>query len=184
MDWDRRSGPAGARAVVLAMPGPQAVRLLARRPDLAAVADQPYDPAIAVVARFERRTWPEFDAAFVSDLPIRWLADDGRSRGDGAPVLVAHTTPDVARPLLDDPSAALEPALAAVRTVLGITDEPAETLVQRWTFAQPAEGRDDTFHLTDDGVGLCGDGWAPKSKVEAAWRSGADLGDALVARLA
>ena len=175
---------AEARAVVLAMPGPQAVRLLASRPDLAEVADQPYDPAIAVVLRFADRTWPEFDAAFVSDLPIRWLADDGRSRGDGAPVLVAHTTPDVARPLLDDPDSAAGPALEAVRAILGIDDEPVETRVQRWTFAQPAEGRDATFHLSDDLLGLCGDGWAAKSKVEAAWRSGDDLGAALAQRLA
>ena len=170
-----------ARAVVLAMPGPQAARLLP--PQLAAIADQPYDPSIAVVARFAERTWADFDAAFVSETAVRWLADDGRSRGDGAPVLVAHTTPDAARPLLDDPSSAGGPAVEAMRRILGIDVDPVETLVQRWTFAQPTEGRDDTFFLTDDGLGLCGDGWAEKSKVEAAWRSGTDLGEALAARL-
>ena len=170
-------------AVVLAMPGPQAVRLLTVRPELAAIADQRYEPAIAVAARFARREWPEFDAAFVGDLPIRWLADDGRSRGDHAPVLVAHTTADAARPLLDDPSAAIGPVLDAMRTVLSLRDEPEETIAQRWTFAQPPEGRDATFHLSDDGIGLCSDGWSAKSRVEAAWRSGTDLAEALLRRL-
>ena len=175
---------AESAAVVLAMPGPQAARLLTARPALARIVDQRFEPAIAVMARFERRTWPEFDAAFVSDLPIRWLADDGRSRGDGAPVLVAHTTGGFAAPRLDDPASAIAPAVDAMRTVLGLADEPVNTFAQRWTFAQPAEPRDATFHLSDDGIGLCGDGWSAKSRVEAAWRSGTDLAEALIARLA
>lgn len=174
-----------ARAVVLAMPGPQAARLLDARPDLAAVADQPYDPGIVLVARFERREWPEFDGAFVSDVAeLRWLADDGRSRGDGAPVLVAHSTPDLARAHLADPQSAIAPMLDALRRVLGIAGGPVETRVQRWTFAQPTTGRDATFHLDASGIGLCGDGWSSRSRVEVAWLSGDDLGSALAARLA
>ncbi len=174
-----------SRAVVLAMPGPQAARLLADyHADLAAVADQPYDPTIALLARFPERTWPEFDAAFVSEVAeVRWIADDGRSRGDGAPVLVAHATPEFARRHLDDPDAAAAPMLRALRTVLGARGEPLEVRTQRWTFAQPASGRDTTFTI-DRGLALCGDGWASRSRVEAAWLSGDDLGEALAARLA
>lgn len=172
-----------ARAVVLAMPGPQAVRLLqTHHADLAQRADQQYGSSIAVVARFAERTWPEFDAAFVSGLPIRWLADDGRSHGDGAPVLVAHTTPDFAAEVLDEPIAAIEPVLDAVRQVLGVPLEPTEVFAHRWTFAAPTDPRDETFLLDASGIGLCGDGWSERSRVEAAWLSGDDLGAALVAR--
>lgn len=173
------------RAVVLAMPGPQAVRLLVdHHADLAAVADQPYDPSIALLARYAERTWPEFEAAFVADVAeVRWIADDGRSRGDGAPVLVAHATPDFARQHLDDPEAAAAPMLRALRTVLGIRGDPVEVRTQRWTFAQPASGRDATFFLDSRLIALCGDGWSRKSRVEAAWLSGDDLGQALAARL-
>jgi renalase len=173
-----------ARAVVLAMPGPQATRLLGDLPDLARRAEQPYAPVIAVAARFAARTWPEFDGAFVSDLPISWLADDGRSRGDGAPVLVAHTTPEVAGDHLEDPTSVVEEVVDAMRRVLGARLEPVETLAQRWTFARPTEQKDRTFLLDDAGIGLCGDGWSEKSRVEAAWLSGDDLGAALVDRLA
>ena len=99
-------------------------------------------------------------------------------------MLVAHTTGDFAASRLDDPASAVDPVVDAMRTVLGFADEPVETFVQRWTFAQPAEARDATFHLSDDGIGLCGDGWSTRSRVEAAWRSGTDLADALIARLA
>jgi predicted NAD/FAD-dependent oxidoreductase len=173
-----------ARAVVLAMPGPQAARLLRdHHPDLVQQADQQYGAAIAVVARFAERTWPEFDAAFVSGLPIRWLADDGRSHGDGAPVLVAHTTPEFAAEVLDDPASAIAPALDAARMVLGVPLEPTEAFAHRWTFAAPTDARDETFLLDASGIGLCSDGWSERSRVEAAWRSGDDLGAALVARL-
>jgi renalase len=174
-----------AAVVVLAMPGPQAVRLLrAEHLELVAEADQPYGAGIAVVARFAERTWPEFDAAFVSDLPIRWLSDDGRSHGDGAPVLVAHTTPEFAADHLDDPDAAIEPALDAMRQALGTELAPTDVSTHRWTFAQPTASRDATFLLSPAGIGLCGDGWSARSRVEAAWLSGDDLGAAIVERLA
>ncbi|GAA2752208.1 NAD(P)/FAD-dependent oxidoreductase [Amnibacterium kyonggiense] len=172
-----------ARAVVLAMPGPQAARLLGGLPDLMRTAQQRSAPAIAVAARFAERTWPEFDGAFVSDLPISWLADDGRSRGDGAPVLVAHTTPEVASAHLEDPASVVGQVVDAMRRVLGVPLEPVETLAQRWTFAHPTEQRDRTFLLDAGGIGLCGDGWSEKSRIEAAWLSGDDLGAALVERL-
>ena len=177
--------PEAARTVVLAMPGPQAARLLTpHHPELVADADQPYGSAITVVARFAERTWPDFDAAFASDLPIRWLADDGASHGDGAPVLVAHTTPEFAAQHLDDADAAIAPALAAVRQVLGVALDPVDVFAHRWTFAQPTASRDRTFLLDASGIALCGDGWSEKSKVEAAWLSGDALGAAIVERFA
>lgn len=174
------------RAVALAMPGPQAARLLrAHHAEHAAVADQPYAPALALVARFTERTWREFDGAFVSNVPeLSWIADDGRSRGDGAPVLVAHSTPELAQQHLDDPDAARPAMLRALRAVLGVRGEPLDARIQRWTFARPTSTRESTFHLSGDGIGLCGDGWSEKSRVEAAWRSGTDLGEAIVERLA
>ena len=141
-------------------------------------------PGITVVARFAERTWPELDAAFVSDLPIRWLADDGRSHGDGAPVLVAHSTPEVAAAApRRSRKPSIAPALDAMRQVLGVPLEPVDAFAHRWTFAQPAEPNDRTFLLDPSGIALCGDGWSERSKVEAAWRSGDDLGAAIADRL-
>lgn len=173
-------------AVVLAMPDPQAERLLdlALEAERAAVADRAWEPVLAVAAGWEERSWAsDFDGCFVDGSErLAWIADDGRRRGDGAPVLVGHSTPPYAADRLADPEAAREDLVAAVRDVLQIDAPPAWTRVQRWSFARPAASRDVPFHLGDAGVGLCGDGWgAPR--VETAWTSGDALGHALADRL-
>jgi hypothetical protein len=113
---------------------------------------------------------------------LEWLADDGDRRGDGAPVLVAHTPAAFAAGHLADPDRAAPAVAAAVRAVLGIDSDPEWTHVHRWTFAKPAAPREAPFAL-DAGIGLCGDGWSAPSKVESAWRSGDALGRALAGSL-
>lgn len=168
-------------AVALAMPGPQAARLLdpaGRAGGLAAA--ETWHPALAVVLGWAERRWPaDLHGAFVHDDPaVEWIADDGDRRGDAAPVLVAHTTAGLAAGHLEDPAAAVPAVVAAVRAALGIDEQPAWTEVQRWTFARPAAPREEPFGLVD-GIGLCGDGWGAPAKVESAWRSGTELGRAL-----
>lgn len=168
-------------AVVVAMPDPQALQLLdpSLEPERAALADRAWDPVLALAAGWDTRDW-ELDGCFVNDSAVlSWVADDGRRRGDGAPVLVAHSTPDFAAPRLQDPHAAGPLMLDELRAVLGIGD-PQWSQVQRWTYAKPVGRREAVFHLGPARVGLCGDGWGA-SKVEAAWLSGTRLGEALAA---
>ena len=73
--------------------------------------------------------------------------------------------------------------LEALTGLLGIRESPTWSRVHRWSLAHPAGTRDRTHHLGDDGIGLCGDSWASKPRVEAAWLSGTELGDSLVGRL-
>lgn len=174
-----------AGAVVLAMPDPQARRLLG--PGLAAEADmldRCYEPVLALTAVWERRRWDAFDGAFVNgDATLGWVADDGRRRGDGAPVLVAHSTPALAQRYLGSPEDAAEPMALALRRLLDISEPPRRTHVHRWTFARPVGEREQPYLLSDNGIGACGDGWGPKPRVEAAYLSGVALADALVGRL-
>jgi renalase len=170
-------------AVVLAMPGPQAARLLDPGSPAGRLASaERWDASLAVVLGWSERRWPaDLHGAFVHDSPdVEWLADDGDRRGDGAPVLVAHTTPELAARHLDDPDAAVPAVVAAVTAALGIDTAPEWTAVHRWTFAKPADPREEPFGLLD-GIGLCGDGWHAPSKVESAWSSGDALGRALAA---
>lgn len=158
-------------AVVLAMPDPQALELL--DPSLSGprrtLEGRQWEPVLALAAGFAERTWA-FDGCFVSGSALSWVADDGSRRGDGAPVLVAHSTPQAAR--LDEPA-----LVTALRGLLGLPG-PRWTRVQRWAYAKPV-GRRDAPYLLADGVGLCGDGWGA-SKVQAAWLSGDALGRALL----
>lgn len=187
-------GPAGellvdgvaSPAIVLAMPDPQASRLL--HPSLsadAAVLDQTYDPVLALTAAWPARTWAEVDGVFVNgDAELSFIADDGRRRGDGAPVLVAHSTSALAAEHLGNPAAAQAPMLAAIQRVLSIDTDPTWTSMHRWTFAKPAGTRAAPYYLSPALLGFCGDGWSQRPRVEAAYLSGLELGEALANRLA
>jgi renalase len=173
-----------ADAVVLAMPDPQALRLLdPDHPAAARMAGREWRSAIAVAAGWAGREWADLPAAFVNDHPVLTLiADDGARRGDCAPILVAHTTADVARTHEADPDGAIGPVLEALRELLGVRSAPVWALAHHWPYASPEGTRDEPFHLTADGIGLAGDGWG-SPRVETAWCSGHLLGRALVARL-
>lgn len=176
----------GARydAVVLALPDPQAARLLAPKlVDELIVGDAKWEAVLAIAAEWPERWWPaDLHGAFVHDSPaVSFIADDGDRRGDGAPVLVIHTTDELARRNLEDPGDAIPIALAAAAALGGdpsAVGTPTATLVQRWTFAKPTSPREAPFGLTGR-IGICGDAWGGKSSVSAAWESGAALGGAL-----
>lgn len=181
-----------ASAVVLAMPDPQARRLVPDEHPVATYLDRDFEPVLALAATWSGRTWDgvsptgRLDGAFVNDDPVvAWIADDGRRRGDDAPVLVAHSTPDFAGRHLEDPDAAAPEMVATLRSLMSLP-EPDDVHVHRWTFARPVGERTETHALVDGPggpVGVCGDGWGASPKVETAWLSGRDLGRALAEEL-
>jgi predicted NAD/FAD-dependent oxidoreductase len=181
---------AAAAAVVLAMPQPQAADVLpaplAERLGLEAGLD--WLPTLTVWAGWRRRWWPEFDGAFVEgSRVIDRIADDGRRRGDGAPVLVAHSTAEFAARWIDEPDGGIPGVLAELGRLLGgrtPAGDPVFARARRWSLASPRVPQDRPFALDDElAVGVCGDAWGPKSRVEQAWLSGTALGAALLGRL-
>ena len=171
-------------AVVLALPDPQALPLLdpALEDERAAVEHREWEPVLALAAGWDTRTW-ELDGCFVDGSEVLgWVADDGRRRGDGAPVLVAHSTSPFAAGRLDRSEAATDELVAALRGLLDLPPPPW-THVHRWSYARPAQAREIPYLLGTSGVALCGDGWG-SPRVETAWRSGTLLGRALAERLA
>jgi len=167
--------------VVLAMPDPQAARLTT----VPQAVD--YDPVITVVCGFASRTWAFKDAAFVLRHPdIEFVADDGARRGDGAPVLVVHSTAALARKHLWNPDAAIGPMLAGLAELTGAKD-PEWTFAHRWRFAKPANQHPTTFAvraLAEQTVWFAGDQWCPAGspRVESAWRSGTDVANSIAGR--
>jgi renalase len=173
--------------VVLAMPDPQAAALLPA--DLArdlGVAGRSWNPALCIWTAWPQAWWPRFDGVFVDDSTVlAWVADDGRRRGDGAPVLVAHTTAEFAASRLDDVASGVEPVLRELPAVLGAgpMPDPDWVRVHRWSLASPRHTRREPFGLDDRLVGVCGDAWGARSRVEQAWLSGHLLAGELAARL-
>lgn len=178
-----------AAAVVLAMPDPQALDLL---PDELGVSlglhpHVAWSPTIAVWAGWLERWWPDLDGVFVDGSPVvSWIADDGRRRGDGAPVLVAHTEKVLAAGMLDRPGEAAAPVLAELGRILGTGEvpEPLWIRAQRWSLASAVAPHPEPFALDLAArVGVCSDAWGPRSRVEQAWLSGRALGRALLDRI-
>jgi renalase len=170
--------------VVLAMPDPQAGRLVTVPEPVGCSA------TVAVACGYPERRWPPADGWFVNGHPhVEFVADDGARRADGQPVLVAHTTAELALSCLDQPERAIGPVVDALTRLLG-AGQPAWTHAHRWRFAKPAGRHRSTFGnaCLGDGrqVGLAGDQWCPDGspRVESAWRSGTDLGVATAHRLA
>ncbi len=178
---DVRAGEYSAQRVALCMPQPQAERILAN--DVLPDVGITWEPVIAVTLVFEDRQWLEFDGVFVNDDPIiTWIADDGRRRGDDAPVLVAHVNPVFAAGHLLEPSGVLPNAIAATMRVLGLSVFPTWTWAHRWSLARPIAALDEEFWMHPElPVGLAGDAWAGGPRVEAAWLSGRALGRAMSA---
>ena len=176
---DGRAAP----AVVLAMPDPQARRLLA--PALEDVAARPRRPlrpdprADGGVGRAvlgpRRRLRQRQRRALLGRR--RRPATRRRSAGAGGPL---HARPR-AQATSRTPRRARDGSSPSSARLLALP-EPRHAEVHRWTFAKPSGSRERTFLLTDDGVGCCGDAWSRTAKVESAFLSGLELGEALVAR--
>lgn len=160
----------GAQAVVLAMPGPQALRIAGG----AVGREQAWSPVAAAVLTYPERVWPDFHGVFVNDHPvIATVCDDGDRRGDRAPVLVAHSTAAYAR----QGGGGAEIA-KAVGDVLGIAAAP-EISVRFWEHAQPRAGHGG-FAVTGN-VYLCGDAFG-RPRVQTAWLSGRAAARAIIQR--
>ena len=177
-------------AVAICAPDPQASRLLvgddpASRAARETVAAAPvWEPVLALTAVYDDHCWAPMDGAFVNDDPVlTWIADDGRRRGDDAPVLVAHADPVLAAGHLAEPLTAAPHLLAALQRVLRTTGDPAWFTVKRWTYARPLTSRPETHHWAG-GIGLAGDAWAGGPRTQSAWVSGRALGAAMAADLA
>lgn len=169
-------------AALLAVPAPQAVPLL--QPVAAAGA------AVAASARM-RGSWAvmvrcpapvplPWDAAFINDGPLRWVARDssksGRTVPPGTETWLLHASPEWSEAHIEDSADTVTATLLAAFAALG---GPATHLVQatahRWRYAdtEPALTQGHWWDATMR-VGMCGD-WLNGGKVEGAWLSGQSL---------
>ncbi|NMO53618.1 FAD-dependent oxidoreductase [Actinoplanes sp. TBRC 11911] len=155
-----------AEAVVLAMPGPEALRLA----DIPAAREQVWSPVVTAILTYAERTWRPFAGAFVNDHPVlATVCDDGDRRGDLAPVLVAHSTPAFAAGHEGDDEGPAGMLLAeAVGEAIGIGGKPEVELI-RWRYAAPRPGHGG--FARHGNVYLAGDAFG-RPRVQTAWLSG------------
>ena len=171
--------------VVVTVPSPQAVPLLARvAPDLAERASNvSMDPCWALLAAFETPLPLDFDAAFVNQGPLRWIARTS-SKPDRAPHpdrWVVHASPDWSREHLEGARETMVQALLdAFFASTGLAARtPVWARAHRWRHALAAHPLPDGF-LWDErrAVAACGD-WTNGNRVEGAFVSGLRCAEAI-----
>lgn len=165
--------------VVVATPAEQAVRLLAASSELATQAAAAGSaPCLASMLGFASPLDLGFDAAFVENSPIGWIAREGGKPGrDPGERWVVHATPDWSHAHLEE-----EPEVFVPRLIDALTDVIGKGLPpitheagHRWRYARVTRPLG-VECLYDDAqqIGACGD-WCGGDRVEAAWRSGSAL---------
>ncbi|XQU08836.1 hypothetical protein P4544_02990 [Halomonas sp. LY9] len=181
--------------VVISAPPPQAQALLADwEPALTAACEaQPQRGCWAAWAIFESPlpTLPQVDDAWQSlhtqhaalRLVSRNHTKPGRDAQPESLSLLAQL--DWSDTHIEaTPEAVAQQLLDAFTTLLpGDTTLPAvlELGAHRWRYAQPASAGSQSFLYSEHGLSLCGDSFRG-SRVEDAWLSGDELGEALLGR--
>ncbi|WP_345816602.1 FAD-dependent oxidoreductase [Paraburkholderia sp. PREW-6R] len=174
-------------AVVLALPAPQAAPLLhAPSPELEAIARGTVMRACwALMLRFDERVPLPFDAAFVNDGPLRWIARDSSKPGrTGRETWLLHASAEWSDAHWDTPAARVAADLLDAFAQCG-GPPPAAWTAHRWAHANVAPDGDPApgyVWREADGLGMCGD-WLNGGRVEGAWLSGRALGRAMVRAL-
>jgi predicted NAD/FAD-dependent oxidoreductase len=174
----------GTQVIVFACPVQQALRVIdtaqpprISRQQRAQLEQFKSKPVITAWASFAEVSWPDFRAAFVNqNTTLSLIADDGSRRGDGAPVLVVHSSHEFA----EEHQIAEGTSLELIGEALKLLEVRAEPIIigqHRWGLAQPSTTSDSPFWFDDHRLAICGDEWGGPSKVETAWLSGSRLAD-------
>ena len=170
-------------AVVLAVPAPRALPLLASVPGLAReVAAVPFHSCRVVLAAGADRVPTAFDAAFVGASPLGWVARNrSKPRRGLAETWVLHTTAAWSEAHAADPADAVGPFLlnAFADLVRGGVSLPVHVSALRWREACAARPLVKGVLVDRDRrLAVCGD-WLLGARVEAAFLSGGAAADAL-----
>jgi predicted NAD/FAD-dependent oxidoreductase len=174
----------GFDSVVIAVPAPQALPLLAAEPDLqAAVAGVGMQPCQAAMLGFERPLPAGFAGAFVEDSPLAWVArDSAKPQRPEAECWVLHATPEWSRSHHGEPAReVLAALLRAFSEALGAAlPAPSHASLHRWRFAATGQALGEPFLWQPEaGLAACGD-WTLGGRLENAFLSADALATAMV----
>lgn len=167
--------------VVLAVPAPQAAPLLAPvSPRLAAASRARMEGCWSVMLRFDQALDRPFDAAFVNDGPLRWVARNSAKPGrEGQETWLLHASAAWSEAHLEAEAERVAQALIDAFVALG-GKPPQAWSAHRWRYAITESAVDGgCLWCPDEGLGLCGD-WLNGGRVEGAWLSGRALGREMV----
>lgn len=174
--------------VIMAIPAPQAHALLPESVSFVQlVAKTQMLPCYALMLGFDESLPLSFDAALVRGADISWISVNSSKPGRVEPMtlLVNSTNRWAAEHIDDDPQAVLTHLLQQTSDVIRQSMHHAvHQVIHGWRFANiPKQDHSLTF-LMDDAqqVAACGD-WLIQGRVNAAFTSGFELANRLLAKL-
>lgn len=171
--------------IVLAIPQPQALRLLAQWPSLAdRIAGASMRPCWALMAGFDTALPTATGYATFPDGPLATIARDSAKPGRPRPgdAWVIHAGAQWSRAHLEAaPADVVPPLLAAFFAALGCDPvAPALSFAHRWRFGLTETPLGQACVLdAETGLGICGD-WCLGDSAEAAHESGRAMAEAII----
>lgn len=164
-------------AVLLAVPAPQAMPLLApvAPAGAALAASARMRGSWAVMLRYASPVALPWEGAFINSGPLRWVARDSSKPGrTGQETWLLHASAEWSEAHIEDNAESVTAALLAAFAALG-GPPPLAATAHRWRYAdtEPALTQGSWWDAQMR-LGLCGD-WLHGGKVEGAWLSGRAL---------
>jgi predicted NAD/FAD-dependent oxidoreductase len=176
-------------AVIVAVPAPQAAELVNDVTTLSRPARSARTNGCwAVMLAFDEPTVMTFDAAFVRDSAISWIArnDSKPGRHSAAECWVLHASSEWSEANIDRMPEEILPQLVDEfwRITSRAPREAAYCSVHRWRYALPSQPLSQSCLFDAQAmIGLCGD-WCVGPRVEAAFLSGMALAGRLMGEFA
>ena len=171
--------------VIITCPAPQAADLLASASSKLARACGEVEmlPCWATMVAFDSPLRLDFDAAFVDDEVLAWVANESTKPGRTVQpeCWTLHAAPAWSRDRLEDDADLISrEMLQRFLQIAGATSaKPTTCIAHRWRFARAAEPRAHVDLLDPVGrVGVAGD-WTQGDRLEAAFMSGLRMAEEL-----
>ena len=164
------------QAVVFAIPAPQLVAFdsVLPNPWINQASETRFDPCWASLVGFDQPLNLPFDALFINDGPLRWIARNHSKPGRTGPeTWTLHASPEFSDQTVESDGQEIQSILLA--TFAQITPvRPVWTQIHKWRYAlSHPTGESDEPALWDAQMrlGVCGD-WLADGRIEGAWLSG------------
>jgi renalase len=168
----------GFDALILAIPGPQALALAQHLdPDIKTIAGQSNMKGCwTLMARFEQRPEVPFEAAFVNQEIISWVArNSSKPQRTGQESWTIQANPLWSQECIELSKEDVQDQLLACAKKLGLDCTGAEISMHRWRYASGSTTATLGFYSNPSlHLGMCGD-WLNGGRVEGAWLSGYHL---------
>jgi renalase len=156
-------------AVVLAMPGIQAARIIENDEIANQLNQQNWSSALSAWFVIDSDT-PKYDAMFVNNHEVvSLIINDGKRRGDNAPVINVITNSAYAKQRLENFNNYLDEVVDHALEIWNIQSEVVEKGITRWSIAQPSPSV--RIDLPSN-MAIVGDAYSDNPRIESAWLDG------------